>query len=245
MPEQSYFRVIYLDNLSNILTSFWASYSFCSSVISSMGFGIGSSTWPVMGLILEQARQKLNACQPTDSHVTSNRNKTQQSTHKGFADLYSSVSESSSSEYWVSPLPPARRPRATRSPAAFPYPVYFNRLSTTRGNPSVRLGEANKAAHSSTYMFLQWPWSPTHHFLCREQRGTLQRPASHPCQHVSSGEPACSWWLCRFLAWSLHLLVEEGPTGAETMRTSPLCSLSPSYYSIKQFVSNYSHSPSD
>lgn len=55
-----------------------------------------------------------------------------QSTHKGFADLYSSVSESSSSEYWVSPLPPARSPRATRSPAAFPYPVYFNRLSTTR-----------------------------------------------------------------------------------------------------------------
>lgn len=51
-------------------------------------------------------------------------------THKGLADLYSSVSESSSSEYWVSPLPPARSPRATRSPAAFPYPVYFNRLST-------------------------------------------------------------------------------------------------------------------
>lgn len=54
------------------------------------------------------------------------------SAHKGLADLYSSVSESSSSEYWVSPLPPARSPRATRSPAAFPYPVYFNRLSTKR-----------------------------------------------------------------------------------------------------------------
>lgn len=47
----------YLDNLSNMLTSSRASYSFCSSVISSMGLGMGSSTWPVMGLMLRQRQQ--------------------------------------------------------------------------------------------------------------------------------------------------------------------------------------------
>lgn len=49
---------VYLDNLSNMLTSFWASYSFCSSVISSMGLGMGSSTWPVIGLMLTQKWQQ-------------------------------------------------------------------------------------------------------------------------------------------------------------------------------------------
>lgn len=58
-PVKSFLvKYSYLDNLSNILTSFWASYSFCSSVISSMGFGIGSSTWPVIGLMLEQAAEQ-------------------------------------------------------------------------------------------------------------------------------------------------------------------------------------------
>lgn len=50
----------YLDNLSNMLTSSWASYSFCSSVISSMGLGMGSSTWPVMGLMLRQKERQQN-----------------------------------------------------------------------------------------------------------------------------------------------------------------------------------------
>lgn len=85
----------------------------------------------------KQDRSLMHVCQQIPTSPAP-ENKTKQNTHKGFADLYSSVSESSSSEYWVSPLPPARRPRATRSPAAFPYPVYFNRLSTTRGNHSVR-----------------------------------------------------------------------------------------------------------
>lgn len=38
----------------------------------------------------------------------------------GFASLYSSVSVSSSSEYSPSSRPPAMRPRAASSPAAFP-----------------------------------------------------------------------------------------------------------------------------
>ena len=50
----------------------------------------------------------------------------------GFAFLYSSVSVSSSSEYQLSPLPPAKRPLAANSPAAFPEPVYFRRLSTAK-----------------------------------------------------------------------------------------------------------------
>lgn len=57
------------------MTSFSASYSFCSSVISSIGFGIGSSTWPVMGLILEQVGQLgFNACVSTGSHGSNRRN---------------------------------------------------------------------------------------------------------------------------------------------------------------------------
>lgn len=129
------FQLSHLDNLSIIVTSFSASYSFCASVISSIGFGIGSSTWPVMGLILKQVgKLHFNARVETQRHTRSN----DADTDKGFADLYSSVSESSSSEYWVSPRPPARRPRATRSPAAFPYPVYFSRFSTTQGKHSRR-----------------------------------------------------------------------------------------------------------
>lgn len=46
----------HLDSLSNMLISFMASYSFCSSVIPSMGSGCSSSTTPVTGLML--ARQK-------------------------------------------------------------------------------------------------------------------------------------------------------------------------------------------
>lgn len=41
-----------------MLASFSASYSFCSFVISSMGFGMGSSTCPVMGLMLQQAGER-------------------------------------------------------------------------------------------------------------------------------------------------------------------------------------------
>lgn len=42
-----------LDSLSNMSTSFMASYSFCSSVIPSMGLGCSSSKAPVIGFILE------------------------------------------------------------------------------------------------------------------------------------------------------------------------------------------------
>lgn len=41
-----------------MLTSFWASYSFCSSVISSMGLVTSSSTWPVMGLMLSAEEEE-------------------------------------------------------------------------------------------------------------------------------------------------------------------------------------------
>lgn len=44
----------YLDNLSNMLTNFMASCSFCSSVIPSMGLGSFSSTRPVTGLMLHR-----------------------------------------------------------------------------------------------------------------------------------------------------------------------------------------------
>lgn len=60
---------------------------------------------------------------------------------------------------------------------------------------------------------LQWPRSPTHHFLCREQRGTRPSTASRPCPHVSSGGPTCFWRLCRSLVSSSHLLEEEVPKG--------------------------------
>ncbi len=44
--------VYYLESLSNMLTSFMASDSFCSSVIPSIGLGCSSSTRPVTGLML-------------------------------------------------------------------------------------------------------------------------------------------------------------------------------------------------
>ena len=47
----------HLISSSNMMTIFWASYSFCSSVISSMGLGMGSSTCPVIGLILEETQE--------------------------------------------------------------------------------------------------------------------------------------------------------------------------------------------
>lgn len=104
------------------------------------------------------------------------------------ADLYSSVSESSPSEYWVSPLPPARSPRAIRRPAAFPYPVYFNRESTTETSQRhhVNLWEKVIVFAASVNLTLY-----THRFLCREQRETQLPTASLPCQHGSLDEPIC------------------------------------------------------
>lgn len=127
-------------------------------------------------------------------------------THKGLADLYSSVSESSSSEYWVSPLPPARRPRATRSPAAFPYPVYFNRLSTKQATTcNENRFKTGRFQPQSEALFL------THRSLCRGRRETPPPLASRPCPRVSWGEPACSWWCCPPPACSSHPSEEEGP----------------------------------
>lgn len=48
----------YLESLSNMLTSFMASYSFCSSVIPSIGLGCSSSTRPVTGLMLVNTKDK-------------------------------------------------------------------------------------------------------------------------------------------------------------------------------------------
>ncbi len=63
----------HLDNSSIILTSLWASYSFCSSVISSIGFGIGCSMWPVIGLILKNTNHghcQRNAGMQKEKHDT-------------------------------------------------------------------------------------------------------------------------------------------------------------------------------
>lgn len=56
-----------LDSLSNMLSSFMASYSFCSSVIPSMGLGCSSSTTPVIGLILETKEREMSKEQKTTS----------------------------------------------------------------------------------------------------------------------------------------------------------------------------------
>lgn len=56
-PSKKWMGIQYLESLSSMLTSFMASYSFCSSVISSMGFGIGSSKWPVIRLMLQKEKK--------------------------------------------------------------------------------------------------------------------------------------------------------------------------------------------
>lgn len=98
-------------------------------------------------------------------------------TDKGLTDLYSSVSESSSSEYWVSPLPPARSPRAASSPAAFPYPVYFNRLSTERLQPVYRIVVSQTPLSRSSLL------PPPTAFLA-EDKEELRRRLLHPHVHV-------------------------------------------------------------
>lgn len=50
--------LINLDSLSNMRTSFMASYSFCSSVIPSIGLGCSSCTTPVIGFILERGKRQ-------------------------------------------------------------------------------------------------------------------------------------------------------------------------------------------
>ena len=60
---------INLDSLSNMSTSFMASYSFCSSVIPSMGFGCSSSTTPVIGFILGSKEIRYKISQKNRKHV--------------------------------------------------------------------------------------------------------------------------------------------------------------------------------
>lgn len=202
--------------MSNMLTSFWASHSFCSSVISSMGFGIGSSTWPVMGLMLEQ-KDMCTLLMHTHYCIVSSWHQINNNHSQGFCSFVflcvrvfifrvlslSSPSCKKSSSHQES--------RCVSISCVLQQVVYYK---TPQIHMVAKL-RINVFCGMMSRAVVKMCLNAAHRFLCRGQRETLQPSASHPCRRVSLGEPTCSWWWCRSLAWSSHLSVGEVPGYAE------------------------------
>lgn len=217
-------QCFYLDNLSNIQTSFSASYSFCSSVISSMGFGIGSSTWPVMGLMLETRKNYINSCKIILNYIINiytyakyvkrvNIQLLELTTVWQICTPLCLSLHLLSTECLLSLLPGVLEPPGVL--------LRFHTLCTSTGCP-LKDDTANTQGFNVLvliffHLMCHTTCSPcdqstdSYRSLYRGQRETLQPSASHPYPHVSWGEPACFWWLCRSLAWSSHLSVGEVP----------------------------------